>query len=510
MQLEVAYIPQSPHPCPVQCDTGCTSPATVASDLSHTPRDTVLEAASKALLVTAEVKGQGQGQGQDSGEGASVELVTDSGKDSQATDRTPHSDCTFRSSMVDSKAVTRVDNYIHEREASEFGFEGLGDDESQKGYFDNFDNAEEGEGEGADNQEDWEEEEQSLDPSVFLSPFIFTGKKNAVGDWKEEMPDGEKKLHNSSEVEAAYLALYAHMESVSSGAIFTPACQDVTFGDEEVSAEEEEEEGEEVEETGEGIVQWIDVGDDVVVDEGEQSDSSGEGTPADAMPPALDLETLSVRLSSRSEEDKTHSKKSQSIPDEILLFGPIIGAASPRSALNSHDKDDVTTSTETPSEGLPKRAWVSKTVDFALVVEDLQVALTAGEMRTINRKEILRETSRKVAEADVLRRSLQAALGTEAFSDASYFLRTVATMQIEESNAEEDEYLLSQMEDIVGAEGLQYMEDIFSLITMEDDIHRDETYANKIDQDQDQEKGKGQEQGLWQRQEKKHTVDQES
>lgn len=448
----------------------------------------VLDEAAKALLAPA-MKGQEgegekeEGEGEGEGEGTSIEQGTDSGKDSQATVTTPHSDVT---NMEDTKAITRTGG--HKPQSGEndlcFDFGGLGADEGQRGYFDNFDN------EGEESEEEWEEE--SVDPPLFLSPFMFTGKKGAGGafDEKELKDDSHSELHHSSDVEAAYLALYAHMESVSSAAIFTPACQDVTFGDEEVPIEDDTEEGDEIEETGEGIVQWIDVGDGVELDEGEQSDSSGEGTPTDAVLAQLDLEKLSVRLSSRSEEDRTHSRNYQSIPDEILLFKPRKDAISPRSALNKDDmddgndnvdkddKDDV--SMEVSSERPCKRAWVPKTVDFALVVQDLSVALTAQELRTIKWKEKLQQTSRKVAEAEMLKRCLQESLGVEAFNDATNFLRTVATMQIEDSNAEDDEYLLSQMEEIVGAEGLQCMEDIFALITIEDDIEREQIDAKAM------------------------------
>jgi hypothetical protein len=477
--LEVAYIPK----CPTQRDTGCTTPGTVVSDLVHTlPVSTVIKASAKVLLVKEELKGQDE-----DGEGTSVEQSTDSGKDSQATVKTPHSDSNHQSSMTDFKAVTRAG--CRPQRDNDLAFEGLGvevgTEESKQGHPDNFHD----EGEGEDNEEDWEEE--SLDPSMFLSPFIFSEKKDAASDGKEVKDASENKQHESSEIEAAYLALYAHMESVSTGANLISACEDVTFGDEEVPEGEDEEEGEEIEETGEGIVQWIDVGDDVEVDEDEESDSSGEGTPADTILSTLDLETLSVRLSSRSEDDKTHSRNNQMILDEIPLFYPSKREASSRSALDSvdrddkNDKDDVITgiSLESPL----KRVWVPKTVDFALVVENLQVALTAEELRTINWKKTLRKTSRKVAEADILRRSLQVSLGVEAFNDASNFLRTVATMQIEDSNTEDDEYLLSQMEEIVGAEGLQYMEEIFTLITMEDDIERDEIDASEIEQKQEHE-----------------------
>jgi hypothetical protein len=491
--LEVAYIPK----CPTPRDIGCTTPGTVVSDLVHTlPVSTVMKANAKVPLVQDELKGQEE----EDGEGTSVEQSTDSGKDSQATVKTPHSDSTLQSSMADSKAVTRAG--CRPQRGNDLAFEGLrievGAEESKKGHSGNFDD----EGEGEDNEEDWEEE--SLDPSMFLSPFIFSEKKDTASDGKEVKDAGENKQQESSEIEAAYLALYAHMESVSTGANLISACEDVTFGDEEVPEGEDEEEGEVVEETEEGIVQWIDVGDDVEVDEDEESDSSGEGTPADTILSALDLETLSVRLSSRSEDDKTHSRNNQMILDEIPLFYPSKRAASSRLAQDSvdrddkNDKDDVITgmSLESP----PKRVWVPKTVDFALVVENLQVALTAEELRTINRKKTLRKTSRKVAEADILRRSLQVSLGVEAFNDASNFLRTVATMQIEDSNTEDDEYLLSQMEEIVGAEGLQYMEEIFTLITMEDDIERDEIDASEIEQKQEQE----------QKNKNKHKVDQKN
>jgi hypothetical protein len=486
LDLEVAYIPK----CPLQRDSGCASAVTAVSDLVHTSYvSPVLDAAAKALLVPNELNGEEEEEEDE--EGTSMEQGTDSGKDSQATVKTPQSNSTLQSSMADSKAVTRAGNRPPKEgdiafEGLELGV-GLGEEESQKGI-DIFDNV----GEGEENDEDWEAE--SLDPSMFLSPFIFSGKN----DEKEVKDAGEKKLHEPSDIEAAYLALYAHMKSVSSGTNLVSACEDVTFGDEEVPEGEDEEEGEEVEETEEGIVQWTDEGDDVEVEEEEvededeeESDFSGEGTPADTMLAELDLEPLSVRISSRPEDDKMHSRNKQMIPGEIPLFGPRKRAASPLSALDSDDKDikddEDASITGISSESPPKRVWVPKTVDFALVVENLQVALTAEELRTINRKKTLRKTSKKVAEADILRRSLQASLGLEAFNDASNFLRTVATMQIEDSNTEDDEYLLGQMEEIVGAEGLQFMEEIFTLITMEDDIERDETDAIEIEQKQEQE-----------------------
>lgn len=409
-----------------------------------------------------EGEGEGEGEGDD---GISIEGETDSGKESQATIRQSGNPL---SNLVDCKTVTRQGGWKDQRELDrDFQLEVMSANESQKGYYDNFDV-------GNDNDEGNDDdisEDESECSSVAPSPFIFT-------DYLDEDNTDCKRTHRSAKVAAAFEKLHAEMQSISS----LPT-SDHAEEEEEMFGDEEEVKGEsgdgceevEVEETGEGIVQWIDAEDSIEVDEGEQSDESDSPRGGSS----LDLAALSVRLSSRSEEEKARRHNNQMIPDEILLFGPTLipNCITPKGALNIDDIDDAIT--DMSSEGPLRRMWVAKTVDLDNVVEDLQVALTAEEFRTINTKKKLKETSTKVVQLEVLRKALHRALGVDAVNDASLFLRTVSTMQVEDSVISDDEYLLSRMEEIVGADGLQYMNAIYSLITIEDEIERDEIELNE-------------------------------
>ena len=423
----------------------------------------------QAFQVPSDVKeGGGEGEGEGEGDdGTSIEGETDSGKESQATIRQSGSPL---SNLLDCKTVTRQGGWKDQRGLDrDFQLEVISANESQRGYYDNFDV-------GNDNDEGNDDdisEDESESSSVALSPFIFT-------DYLDENNIDCKRMHRSAKVTAAYEKLHAEMQLISS----LPT-SDHAEEEEEMFGDEEEVQGEsgdgceevevEVEDTGEGIVQWVEAEDSMEVDEGEQSDESDSPRGGSS----LDLAALSVRLSSRSEEEKARRHNNQMIPDEILLFGPtqIPNCITPRGALNIDDIDDVITdiSTESPL----RRMWVAKTVDLDNVVEDLQVALTAEELRTINTKKKLKETSTKVVQLEVLRKALHRALGVDAVNDASLFLRTVSTMQVEDSVTSDDEYLLSRMEEIVGADGLQYMNAIYSLITIEDEIERDKIELNE-------------------------------
>jgi hypothetical protein len=59
-------------------------------------------------------------------------------------------------------------------------------------------------------------------------------------------------------------------------------------------------------------------------------------------------------------------------------------------------------------------------------------------------------------------------LGDEAFEKAISFLRSVASIPLEDDN--DDEYLLLEMEEILGVDGLIHMDEMYTLITLEDEL----------------------------------------
>ena len=147
---------------------------------------------------------------------------------------------------------------------------------------------------------------------------------------------------------------------------------------------------------------------------------------------------------------------------------------------------------------LPKRVWVTRTVDFTGVVEDLSQALSTEELRTVGRKkkneeegedeqelgfERLKTVNEKNEELNItiskvlkLRKSLQSSLGISAFEEAVMFLRSVAGVEVETSD--DDDYLLSEMEEIIGADGLKYLDKLYALITLEEEIDIDYDHIN--------------------------------
>lgn len=211
------------------------------------------------------------------------------------------------------------------------------------------------------------------------------------------------------------------------------------------------------------------------IDEGEQSDECGASTPPHLMP---DLATLHVRTSSRSDEKAMLKISTAPHPsNELYLFNQSPERFSP--ALGRDDAIDSTTfsAASSPLKGI----WVNSEVDFDKVVRNLHLALKADEPYTVERKVQPRRTFERKREAEALKRTLQSSLGVEAFDEAKMFLRAVASIQVEDPNSQDDEYLLQQLEGIVGADGLQYMEDIFSLITMEDDIEESQAQDQNSD-----------------------------
>lgn len=67
--------------------------------------------------------------------------------------------------------------------------------------------------------------------------------------------------------------------------------------------------------------------------------------------------------------------------------------------------------------------------------------------------------------------------GDDAFYQATAFLRSVNNINIEDDN-NDDDYLLYEMEEIVGADGLRYLDDIFTFITLEDQEKETEKEEN--------------------------------
>lgn len=222
------------------------------------------------------------------------------------------------------------------------------------------------------------------------------------------------------------------------------------------------------------IEQWPGAAMDI--DEGEQSDEGGASTPPNLM---LDLATLHVRQSSRPDEN-TMLHMSAGPSNEVYLFNQ-----SPECFSPGRDTENVVISVgASPLKGI----WVNSECDFDKVVRNLHVALAVDdEPYSVDRRihvpvQPVRAIQR-VREAEALRRSLQQSLGTEAFDEARMFLRAVASIQGEDLNSQDDEDLLQQLEGIVGADGLQYMEDIFSLITLEDDIEEAKTQSRAENND---------------------------
>ena len=177
-------------------------------------------------------------------------------------------------------------------------------------------------------------------------------------------------------------------------------------------------------------------------------------------------------------ENERHSPKT--VESVVSIFSQIdtdLNDITNKLLLNGTDKEDYPAKF---SPLFPKRVWVNRTVDFSAVVEDLGRALTSEELRTIgrintnidNENNGNHENNEKNMIADRLRKSLQLSLGSEAFFEAMMFLRSVAGVEVESSD--DDDYLLLELEEIVGADGLKYLDDLFSLITLEEEIENDE------------------------------------
>jgi len=124
----------------------------------------------------------------------------------------------------------------------------------------------------------------------------------------------------------------------------------------------------------------------------------------------------------------------------------------------------------------PKCAWVSHPVDLSAVVPDLGKALSSQQLETLDRKS--REEKRQ-NKAEELRSFLKLQLGDEAFHLAVSFSRSIATLPMEDDNTDDD-YLLTEMEEILGADGLRYLDDIFTLITLEDEWIAGDTRKEKL------------------------------
>ena len=209
--------------------------------------------------------------------------------------------------------------------------------------------------------------------------------------------------------------------------------------------------------------------------------------------PSTDDSVLSVF--SQDEIDSIHynslavvQQQSDLVPDSSPISNKDAGDLGPNGGNNNGDLGPAVFT-------LPKRVWVTRTVDFTGVVEDLSQALNTEELRTVGRKkkndkeidndsenengigrlktrnEKNEELNTKISKVLKLRKSLESSLGISAFEEAVMFLRSVAGVEVESSD--DDDYLLSEMEEIVGADGLKYLDKLYALITLEEEIDID-------------------------------------
>ena len=365
----------------------------------------------------------------------SGEEDTDSGNYSNTTS---NSECIFISDIVDTKAVLKA---LNPRLDNAMGTAVVGklDDEPR-------------------------------DHSPFKhspSPYVPSSSSSSKPPCPLKNGDRHRGSTGSIAVGSAYTSYHDHRDLVTSRGFYVP------YG----SSKHDEipPEG-----TGRGVAnhgaseQWPGAAMDI--DEGEQSDEGGASTPPNLM---LDLATLHVRQSSRPDE-KTMLHMSTGPSNEVYLFNQ-----SPECFSPGRDTENVAISVgASPLKGI----WVNSECDFDKVVRNLHLALAADdEPYSLDRRipvpvQPVRAIQR-VREAEALRRSLQQSLGTDAFDEARMFLRAVASIQGEDLNSQDDEDLLQQLEGIVGADGLQYMEDIFSLITLEDDIEEVQTQTRTENND---------------------------
>lgn len=370
----------------------------------------------------------------------SGEEDTDSSSYSQATPNT-NSECIFISKIVDTKAVLKALNPKHDNPAAAAAAKEVLDNKAQNAPL------------------------KPIKPSP--APLVSFSKSSSSSSSSPKGGDKARPSMGSIAIGPVFSAYHDQREVVTSRGIYLPYSTSKYDEIPPKGAERGAERG--VERGAERGVpsrvaagQWP--GAAMEIDEGEQSDECGASTPPHLMP---DLATLHVRTSSRSDEKATLKISTAPHPsNELYLFNQSPERFSP--ALGRDDDIDSTTfsAASSPLKGI----WVNSEVDFDKVVRNLHIALKADEPYTVERKAPPRRTFQRMREAEALRRNLQSSLGVEAFDEAKMFLRAVASIQVEDPNSQDDEYLLQQLEGIVGADGLQYMEDIFSLITMEDDI----------------------------------------
>jgi hypothetical protein len=370
----------------------------------------------------------------------SGEEDTDSSSYSHATPST-NSECIFISNIVDTKAVLKALNPKHDNQEVAAAKEVL-DSKAQNAPL------------------------KPIKPSP--APLVSFSKSSSSSSSSPKGGDKARPSMRSIAIGPVFSAYHDQREVVTSRGIYLPYS---TSKYDEIPPKGAERGTERGAERGVpsrvAASQWP--GAAIEIDEGEQSDECGASTPPHLMP---DLATLHVRTSSRSDEKATLKISTAPHPsNEIYLFNQSPERFSP--ALGRDDDIDSTTysAASSPLKGI----WVNSEVDFDKVVRNLHIALKADEPYTAERKVPPRRTFQRMREAEALRRTLQSSLGVEAFDEAKMFLRAVASIQGEDPNSQDDEYLLQQLEGIVGADGLQYMEDIFSLITMEDDIEEDQS-----------------------------------
>jgi hypothetical protein len=375
----------------------------------------------------------------------SGEEDTDSSSYSHATPST-NSECIFLSNIVDTKAVLKALNPKHDNQAAAAAMEVL----------------------------DKKAKNSPLRPIKPSPAPLVSFSKSSSSSSSPKGGDKARPSMGSIAIGPVFSAYHDQREVVTSRGIYLPYS---TSKYDEIPPKGAERGAERGLERGVpsrvAAGQWP--GAAMEIDEGEQSDECGASTPPHLMP---DLATLHVRTSSRSDEKAMLKISTAPHPsNELYLFNQSPERFSP--ALGRDDDIDSTTfsAASSPLKGI----WVNSEVDFDKVVRNLHLALKADEPYTAERKVPPRRTFQRMREAEALRRTLQSSLGVEAFDEAKMFLRAVASIQVEDPNSQDDEYLLQQLEGIVGADGLQYMEDIFSLITMEDDIEEAQAQDQSID-----------------------------
>ena len=125
---------------------------------------------------------------------------------------------------------------------------------------------------------------------------------------------------------------------------------------------------------------------------------------------------------------------------------------------------------------LPKRVCVIRTEDFSGIVKNFSQACNPEELSTVRQLELNsvdernRELNKKILKVKKLRKSLESCLGISAFEESIMFLRSVAGADVEVEMTDDDDYLLCEMEEIVGADGLKYLDKLYALITLEAEI----------------------------------------